>query len=351
MFVQKNPYDTSKISLYNIHELIKERNFNQHNPFNINYGTYYGIEYSLKEFAGFPKDYEIKAFFDHGITFTSALEAGLRIHESLPTITSSKFRKNNILSHKNNGVYSIGPYIAYAKSLLNKSQLRKEKKKLGKNLLVFPMHSTVETHYNFELENFTNEILKFSPDFDSVTVCLYWKDVLRGLDKYYNDLNFNTVTAGYMTDPLFLKRLKSIIELSDMTISNSVSSHTGYCIYLNKPHIFIPSKSNQVITTSNYNLRTKMTKYLENQYRIKTNQDDVNKMKLFLSDKNRNMDVIPDILEKYYGFNQVMNKNLLKNIINIMEDGFSKIKFYLTLPKLMKYYIKTYYKAFNYKIE
>lgn len=353
MFIQKNPYDTSKIKLNNIHELIKQRNFNQHNPFNINYSTYYGIEYALKEFIGFPKDYEIKAFFDHGITFTSALEAAFRIHESLPTITCSEFRKNIILSKKNNGVYSIGPYIAYAKSLLNKSELKEEKNKIGKNILVFPLHSTNKTQYDYSLKNFTNEILKFSDDFDSITVCLFWKDVEKGLDKYYKNLNFNVVTAGYTTDPMFLKRLRSIIELSDMTISNGIGSHTGYCIYLKKPHIYIPTKTNLVIKKADNepNIKDKLTRYLENQYEIKTNHNDLENIKKILSDENRDLNKIPPILDKYYGFNQVKTKKELKKIVENLEDEFSRLKFYLTLPKLFKYYLEVYYKAYEYKIQ
>ena len=50
------------------------------------------------------------------------------------------------------------------------------------------------------------------------------------------------VTAGYIMDPLFLSRLKSIIQLSDLTMSNNVGTHLGYCIYLNKPHWIVRQK-------------------------------------------------------------------------------------------------------------
>lgn len=351
MFIQKNPYDTSKIRLDDIHKLIKQRNFNQHNPFNINYSTYYGIEYSLKEYLGLNKDYEIKAFFEHGATFSSALEAGFRIHESLPTITCSEFRKNIILSEENNGAYSIGPYIAYAKSLLNKSELKEEKNKLGKNILFFPLHSTNKTQYNYDMERFTNELLKLRDEYDSISVCLFWKDIEKGLDKYYKKLNFNVVTAGYMTDPLFLKRLRSIIELSDITISNGIGTHTGYCIYLKKPHIYIPTKTTLVInkTQNDSNIKDKLAQYLENQFEITTNHDDVNNIKSILSDRNRNLIKIPDIIDKYYGINQVKTKNELKKIVDEIEENFSTLRFYYTLPKLFKYYLQVYYKGYKYK--
>lgn len=347
MFVQKNPYDTSTIQLNNVNELIKERNFNQFNQFNNNYGTYYGLEYSLKEYLGISNDYEIKAFFDHGITFTKALEAGFRIHECLPTITSSPFRKNLILSQeKNHGAYSIGPYIAYAKSLLNKDELKHDKEKIGKNLLVFPAHSTVETEFNFQHDLLIENIEKFSKECDSVRVCLYWKDVEKGLDKYYRKEGYEIVTAGYMTDPLFLKRLRSLIENADITISNNIGSHTGYCVYLKKPHFFIPMKNKlQNDKSRTGNIKNKVNAYLEECYKKNTNYEDIISLEQQLTypqDSNIELD---SLIEYYFGMSQVKNKKELTNIVDKLENKFSKSKFYLTLFNLLKYYIKTYYKA------
>lgn len=128
MFIQKNPYDTSNIKLGDNHELIKERNFNQHNPFNINYSSFYGIEYSLKEFLGLPKDYEIKAFFEHGVSFTSALEAGFRAHESLPTITCSEFRKNTILSQKKQWCILYWTLYSLCQIIIKQIRIKRRKK-------------------------------------------------------------------------------------------------------------------------------------------------------------------------------------------------------------------------------
>lgn len=46
-------------------------------------------------------------------------------------------------------------------------------------------------------------------------------------------------TAGHQLDINFLNRLKTIILLSDYTCSNSIGTHTGYCVYLGKPHLVI----------------------------------------------------------------------------------------------------------------
>lgn len=342
MFTQENPYDTSKIDFQDINELIKKRNFDFENPFTINYSAYYGIEYSLKEYVGFPQNYEIKGFFEHGVTYTSALEAGFRVHESLPSFTSSSFRKNAILTKKNNGVYAIGPYIAYAKSLLGENETKIEKERLGKNLLVFPAHGTVETKYDYSLKNFTENINKIAEDFDSVRVCLYWKDIERGLDEYYKNQGYEVVTAGYMKDPLFLKRLRAIIDLSHTTISNELGSHTGYCKYLKKPHYLI----NNTITLVNNDNRKKsirniLDNYLRNIMLENTDNDEISELKSMLSNDPNNKE-LKSLMNKYFGFDQVKSRKELKNIILEAEDKFSKGKFYLTLPKLALYYTKIY---------
>lgn len=57
----------------------------------------------------------------------------------------------------------------------------------------------------------------------------YIKQIQRISKKKYE-----VVTAGHYYDYNFLPRLRSIIETSDITMSNNLGSHLGQCIYLNK---------------------------------------------------------------------------------------------------------------------
>ena len=45
-----------------------------------------------------------------------------------------------------------------------------------------------------------------------------------------------------MYDPEFMPRLRTIISLSEMTVSSNFSSHVGYCILLGKPHALIETE-------------------------------------------------------------------------------------------------------------
>ena len=72
---------------------------------------------------------------------------------------------------------------------------------------------------------------------------IYYKDILNNIyPKYFEDAGFKIVTAGNLYDINFLSRLKLIIQLADFTASTSIGTHTGYCVYLNKPHFLIKQK-------------------------------------------------------------------------------------------------------------
>lgn len=133
-------------------------------------------------------------------------------------------------------IVAIGAPFFYAKSLLSKDEIFSEKKRLGKNLLAFPSHSTHWIEAEFDEKIFIDVLKKEQKKFDSVRVCLYWKDILLGKEKPYLDAGFECVCAGHIFDMFFLERLKSLFEISDCTISNQIGSHVGYSIFMNKPY-------------------------------------------------------------------------------------------------------------------
>lgn len=136
-------------------------------------------------------------------------------------------------------IYAIGAPFFYAKSLLNDNQLESEKKRLGRNLLAFPMHSQSHVDTNFDPNKFLKILKEERKRFDTVRVCMYWKDILRGSHKVYLDAGFECVCNGHLYDPNFLRRQKSLFEIADATISNGVGSHIGYSVFMEKPHWLI----------------------------------------------------------------------------------------------------------------
>ena len=330
--------DRIKLNFDNISELSKPLNLSK------DYVTadgVYGIEKSIKDFSNCSSDYHIKAFIEHGINFSQYLECGFRVHESLPSITMSPFRQNFIKSAKNNnGAYAIGPYINYSNGLLSDDQFNAEKEKLGNNLLVFPAHSTLGGTKNFSISDFCQKIKDISSEFDSVTISLYWKDVELGRDKYYKKYGFKVVTAGYMYDPYFLSRLRSIIELSDFTIANEMGTSSIYALSLNKPHVILPMEVE-------YDLEKTDGKYLsfvaQDSYDKTVESEKSDDIDLFKSHLLNSNGVINNenrnLINYYSGIDCVKSREELKDIILKCENQYSKWRFYLKKPLFLKGYI------------
>lgn len=203
---------------------------------------WYGAATILKQYAQADKNVSLKATLEHGFYPSDDIFVQDR-KSKLPLMITMGDKRAAFLS-KETGKKSlaIGPYICYAKKHFNSFGFNREKKRLGRNLLVFPLHSTGVSKAHYNKKRFCEKIREIAKDFDSIRICVYWKDVLHGASKYFQKQGFECVTAGYMLDPLFLPRLRSIIELSDYTVSLDVGTHVGYCVALNKPHYIIGEK-------------------------------------------------------------------------------------------------------------
>lgn len=227
----------SKLPVTDIENLSKHINMfspytNELQPVN----DWYGHAATLKNFLGLPQTYQFKFIIEHG-TFFSDQVADVELESDMPSfVTYSPYRVGVLKKYKKY-TYAIGPFIHYAPHYLTPQQLKKEKKRLGKTILFFPSHSLVGLTNEYDPEFSYKKIRAISKGFDTIRVCIYWKDVLLGKHKFYQSRGLECVSAGHILDPLFLPRLKSIIDTADLTVSNDASSPLSYSIYMNKPHI------------------------------------------------------------------------------------------------------------------
>jgi len=116
--------------------------------------------------------------------------------------------------------------------------LQRIKRRLKRTLLVFPLHSVDEQEYTtYDTDAFIKRIeaVRQEHRYDSVMVCMYWHDVLTHKYVPYQNQGWKVVTAGHRLDTNFLRRLRSIISLADMVVTNGVGTHIGYAVCLNKP--------------------------------------------------------------------------------------------------------------------
>lgn len=203
--------------------------------------AYYGISNAIRNFSGF--DAPIKACVEHGVYFGDYVNSLEADSSGLPAvITFSDMRKTHLAAKTTKPIYQIGPYIRYAQPYLDHFSAEELRKRLGRVLLVFPTHSIDAISSHFNVDSFMRKVgrLAKSHDFDHVLVCLYWRDYELGRHVPYRELGYEVVTAGRREDPDFLRRLRSFIELSSHTVSNSVGTHVGYSVALGRGHTILP---------------------------------------------------------------------------------------------------------------
>lgn len=305
----------------------------------------YSMNHIFRNYLDFEEDFRLHVFFEHGIVYTDNVDGPYRVHEYLPSMVASPYRVNILKNQPNfKGAYAIGPYIHYAESLLSDDQISEEKDRLGRTLLVFPSHSIDGIVKKFDYANFINKINEISNDFDSVRVCMYWKDVLLNNHTPYIKEGFEVVTAGHSSDYYFLPRLKSIIESSDMAMANDIGSQLGYCLYLNKPY-YLTSMDEVSFSNETDSENDKLMLFKENRVWDKVNSSDnvVMIKKLFSTPQEKISKDQYNLINYLWGFDCIKSKNELKKIFLDLDKNFSYVRYYLSQFKRFKQLVKLKY--------
>ena len=227
-------YDRKYIDIFSIYKLARPIEFYPHHFIKEN--DFYGNGDVLFNALNIRQSEQIFYKIEHGLFLGNLVHADSYDGFTTHIITFSDYRKD-ILEITNKNMVCVGPYIQYANELLSSEHKQRLRSSLGSVLLVFPSHSIESIHVSYDISQFVERIESIKHDFDSVVVCMYWKDILLGQHLEYQKLGYKITTAGHTYDANFLPRLKSIINLSNATISNKVGTHIGYCISMNKPHI------------------------------------------------------------------------------------------------------------------
>lgn len=209
----------------------------------------YGYAHHLKKFAGINQD--LRGYMEHGLFWGGIVHEDEKYWHYKRIITLSKKRKGEIESQlPQKKAIPVGPYIHYAEDLFDESDFARLKKELGKVLLVFPTHSIKMVNNVFDQDAFIDEINRIKGDYDTVLVSIYYLEAQQPERvKAYEQQGYKIVTAGHRYDHHFVARQKAIINLADMTMSNSVGTHTGWCVYLKKPHYIYLQKYERVSTS------------------------------------------------------------------------------------------------------
>lgn len=227
-----------KYSIFNYKELAKDMELVTKE---YGYNSFYGLADIVKKVEGLPLNKPLDAAIEHGAIF------GLWVNEidkkKNVIYAFGEWRKKYLQKKfPEKTIYCISPYIQYVDYNMDIKELNKLKEKFGKTLLVFPDHSTHHINITFDFKSFIDEIerVRIRYNFKTVLVCIYWKDILNKMHKKFEVHDYKICTAGHIYDTNFLKRLKSIIYLSDVVMGNNLGTYIGYSLFLGKPFYYYP---------------------------------------------------------------------------------------------------------------
>ena len=296
-----------------LYELAKERPLSTCEIHSDN--DFYGNATILKKYIDLPSDYSVKAAIEHGL-YLKRNGRDADLNAPLPALfTQSSFRYPFLKNHTPKKIFAIGPMLNYAGHNLDSKILAFEKKRLGHNLLAFPAKSTHWIDVNYDIHKYCCALEDFGKEFDSIRICLYWKDILRGFAEKYIQHGFECVTAGHMYDPLFLSRLKSIIETATFTTSNRIGTNLGYCVLMGKPHYLLESEVN--ISSKNEQMLFECTD-LDHNYDAKLIRKAFTDLRDDISSEQN------EIVNRYWGVSEFKSVKEMDAIINECEKLYKK---------------------------
>jgi len=197
----------------------------------------YGIEFTLKKFSSFSS--KINCYIEHGLFLGDHVNIGSDVNFTRKIITFSRFRLDILSRLTDLKVETIGPYIHYSEPFLDKTHFNMLKNELGRVLLFFPAHSSVG--YDYQFSHSTLEYLKdYASSFDNIVVSIYYRDITPELLALYRSYNMHVFVSGHKYSPLYLSKLRSVIELSDYCLSEKIGTQVAYSLALDRPHGIMP---------------------------------------------------------------------------------------------------------------
>jgi len=195
---------------------------------------FYGHATLLKRYAGYAPKHQLKVAIEHGVSLSDKVW-GVDLNTAMPRFlcpSPARARLFESLTRDDRRGVPIGPMVAY----VDGPGVTPAPVPEGKHVLVFPAHSTARLDVRIDVPGLAEELRRATDEhaWDSVTACVYWKDVLGGTAEEFRREGFECVTAGHMFDPEFLPRLKGLIESASMVVTNRVGSHLFYAVLLGR---------------------------------------------------------------------------------------------------------------------
>jgi hypothetical protein len=188
--------------------------------------AYYGFDLVLKEYAGLPPEYPLKAVVPHGLTLDPGFVWKEERDAPLPGVLCYEPHRRPLYARACDKLVlpAASPYL-YALELLREAPPEQRE-----GTLVFPSHSTHHFETGADMTALADTLLELPEEAGPVRVCMYWRDVELGHDRAFSSRGFEIVTAGHIFDPAFPFRLCHLLARHRHAAGNQLGSHMLYAV-------------------------------------------------------------------------------------------------------------------------
>jgi hypothetical protein len=190
----------------------------------------YGMGKALKQYVNYPDKLPLCFETDHGPSLhDKPIDTELQTSAPLMLFHNKRVAKSwKTITSKPCAV--MGSPFAYFRKLYGIN-----KKSDATGTVVFPWHSTPLIHAEIQWDEYCEKLKELHDMYQPITICIYWRDVLKGLHKIFTKAGFSVVTAGHMYDDSFTERFYNILSRHKYATSNLLQSCTFYAVEMGIP--------------------------------------------------------------------------------------------------------------------
>ncbi|WPU65839.1 hypothetical protein [Peredibacter starrii] len=198
---------------------------------------YYGMGRIIREMGYYPRKWALCISTDHG---PSQDDEALRFEltHKYPVILFHSMRRTIAWRSASARLAfcSGSPFAFYRR----KNQIRISKNAIG--TLAFHTHSTDQISVKQQIFEYIEELNSLPEIYQPVEICMYYKDVEKGLHLEYLSKGFVVHTAGHIQDINFVENFYNILKNFRYTTSNSFGSHAFYSVEMGLPFFIYGKK-------------------------------------------------------------------------------------------------------------
>ena len=206
--------------------------------------------------------------------------------------------------------HAIGPWIAYARPLLEAGEVASLRHSLGPTLLVVLAHSWDQVERRMDQRACIDAVaaLASAQGYRSVIWLRHWKDPrLEGLPP-----GWIVACNGHRSNPWFLDAMRTLLELSDGLATNAFGTHLGYAACFDKRLHWLPVDAEQDLShLSGAKAAEEEAEWAERQ-RLSA--------ELNLRLDQADLAGVRRLLDPYWGFERVRDPRGLRQLLNGGDD-------------------------------